>query len=72
MLPNGEMLNVPVHQDDLRVYASRDVQKFYSGNKMIDMNEGENETEAEDVSLSREGGVVMIYNESEGLDERLG
>jgi hypothetical protein len=55
MLPNGDPLKVPVHQDDLRHYDSKDLSNFYYNNHMNSAHGG---VQAERGSLSREGGVV--------------
>ena len=38
MLPNGQLLDSPVHQDDLRHYDSKDISQFYYGNRIRSVN----------------------------------
>ena len=62
MLPNGNILESPVHQDDLRFYDSKDTAQFYYGNKISNTNEesDSDHTEAEITQGFSEGGVVTF------------
>ena len=64
MAPDGSVLSPLIHQDDLRLYSSKDTSKLYHNRKMKSLTEnvdnaidsGEN---SEEDSNSSEGGVVV-------------
>jgi transposase InsO family protein len=74
MLPDGRILESPVHQDDLRHYDSKDISQFYYGNKV---NNTSDESEREDVQTatqrnmqdSSEGGVVTFSDDITTLQD---
>ena len=43
MLPNGKILESPVHQDDLRHYDSKDISQFYYGNRINNTNDDDDD-----------------------------
>jgi hypothetical protein len=49
MLPNGQILESPVHQDDLRHYDSKDISQFYYGNRIRDSNDTDSSDESDEV-----------------------
>jgi hypothetical protein len=63
-LPDGRVIESPVHQDDLRHYDSKDIAQFYYGNRIQNAQE-ENDvmTDAQGTLDSSEGGVVMFSDD---------
>jgi hypothetical protein len=44
----GNVIQVPVHQDDLRIYSSQDCTSYYNGREVIHLQEDNNSNENED------------------------
>jgi transposase InsO family protein len=77
MSPKGEVYQVPVHQDELRLYTGRSLSKFYYGNRTysdepdIDddvipdsgIEELDPDEESRDINHINDGGVVVPNDE---------
>ena len=65
------MLSPLIHQDDLRVYSSKDTTKIYHNRKMINLSEdGQNGETSSEAGDSEDGllsdGEELLYSEGEG------
>ena len=68
MLPNGQMIESPVHQDDLRHYDSKDTSQFYYGNRVRNTNDEDGEPEVESVA-DGESEIELVAANSEDIQD---
>jgi hypothetical protein len=70
-LPNGQIMESPIHQDDLRHYGSKDTSQFYHGNKIVNTNDDRDDEGIMESAMpaSSEGRVVTLSDDMATLQD---
>jgi hypothetical protein len=70
-LPNGQIMESPIHQDDLRHYGSKDTSQFYHGNKIVNTNDDREDEGIMESAMpaSSEGRVVTLPDDMATLQD---